>query len=159
MFTVYVFLQHHKAHKVGKMQLVVEKIVLAILLSSVVESTAQTLRECDFKVDDVSCPRTTSLLLQLIISIVTIKTNHGYGNLHIQSNDLYITDVGQNYPHLFTMIDCPVIDNAVIAFTLQVQMDIKFRCHGVNSQRLVGLILTFLYFHLSYIYYYYCICF
>ena len=74
VFTVYVFLQHHKAHKVGKMQLVVEKIVLAILLSSVVESTAQTLRECDFKVDDVSCPRTTSLLLQLIISIVTIKT-------------------------------------------------------------------------------------
>ena len=74
MFTVYVFLQHHKAHKVGKMQLVVEKIVVAILLSSVVESTAQTLRECNFKVDDVSCPRTTSLLLQLIISIVTIKT-------------------------------------------------------------------------------------
>ena len=75
LFRLYVLLQKHK---VGKMQLVLQKIVVAILLFSVVESPlgvqAQPPRECDFKVDDISCSRTTSLLLQLIISIVTIKT-------------------------------------------------------------------------------------
>ena len=59
LFRLYVLLQKHK---VGKMQLVLQKIVVAILLFSVVESPlgvqAQPPRECDFKVDDVSCSRT-----------------------------------------------------------------------------------------------------